>query len=259
MTFQPLPSTFDIVKRTWELYAKKWNELVAISAWLIYFGIVNFGLAFLIHFLPNVGAFLAIPLQIVMGLLTVWTIIRLMQAALNIEAGKKNLLSAEDAQNSWSFFWPLIITGLLQILIILGASLLLIIPGIYLAIALAYSPMLIIDKGLKGMEAIKASYRLVKGRWWSVWWRETASGFIFGLGLIIIVGFIQSLIGMIALGPTANLASPDLNASPMFQATMDLFGSITEAASLPLFIILRAVILRTLQKTSTEQASESAS
>lgn len=252
MTRQPLPGTIDLVKQTWLLYTKKWNELITLSAWFIYFGTVNFVLAILIRYLPVGGALVSIPLQLVMALLSIWVVIRLMQASLNIVDEKKELLSAEDSGKTWNFFWPLLITGLLQLLIILGGSLLLILPGIYLAVALAYSPLSIIDRNLKGMEAIKASYRLVKGRWWSVVWRETAAGIIFALGMMIVLGLVQSLISLVALGPAGITAVADTtSASPMYQATMDLFTSIAEAATMPIFIILRAIIYRALQKTQS--------
>ncbi len=252
--FTPLPGSIDLVKRTWNIYTKKWNEFITLSSWFIYFGIANFALAIFMHYMPVGGAFIAIPLQIVMALLSVWAVIRLMQAALNAIDEKPVLLAPEDSAKSWNFFWPLLITGLLQFVIILGGTICLIIPGIYLAVALAYSSLHIIDRNMKGMEAIKASYRLVKGRWWSVWWRETASGVLIGLGMLIVVGLIEAIVSSIALGPaglTSSLADPS-NTNTMYQATMDLFTSIAEAATMPLFIILRAVIYRNLQKTQSE-------
>jgi hypothetical protein len=252
--FQPLPSSIDLVKRAWGIYTKKWNEFISLSAWFIYFGIVNFALAIFTHFVPVGGAFIAIPLQIVMALLSIWAVIRIMQASLNAVDDKDILLSPEDGAKTWNFFWPLLLTGLIQFFIILGGMVLLIIPGLYLALALAYSSLHVVDRKMKGMEAIKASFRLVKGRWWSVWWRETATGVIVGLCVLIVVGLVEAIVSMLALGPsglTSSLADPS-NTNTMYQATMDLFTSIAEAATMPLFIILRTVIYRNLQKTQSE-------
>lgn len=256
MPFQKLPGTLDLVATTWRLFTSKWSELIAISVWFVYFGIVNFALAILQHYTPVIGSFITIPLEIVMLLLSIWTGIRMMQAALRITAGEKEALPAAEAAKSWSFVWPLALTGLLQFLILFGATLLLIIPGIYLAIALAYSSLIVIDKQQQTMTAIKSSYALVKGRWWSVWWRELASSFIFGAVLFVIVALLQGLIAILALGPSAAHIT-DLSPSPLFTATMDLFTSIVEAATLPLFMILRTVIYRELEKTANQKEAGS--
>lgn len=68
------------------------------------------------------------------------------------------------ARRVHSIFW---VTVLGWILIVL-ASLLLIIPGIYLWAAYTVAVPVLLTEGTKGRKALKRSRKLVSGRWWSV-------------------------------------------------------------------------------------------
>lgn len=75
-----------------------------------------------------------------------------------------------------------------------------IIPGIWLAGLLAFSYLYLLEDGLKGTEALKASAKLVKGRWWAVFGRLFLAGlFIVALliGLSIAIGIASSILGAV--------------------------------------------------------------
>lgn len=250
---KPLPGAIDLIKDTWKLFTTTWNDTVKISIWFLYFGLLNFVLALLDRFAPTMSLFISFPLQIALIVVAVWVSIRLIRAVLKLEAGGKMDLSNEESTNAWKLLLPMMLTGSLQIVIIFGGTLLFIVPGIYLAIALSYSSLFVIDRGLRNFQAIKASYVLVKGRWWATLWRELAAGFVFAIGLVIVVGLVQMLLTVLSLGASAAFSgSESVSATPMFKATMDLFSSIVEAATLPLFIILRVKIYRALERTRSE-------
>jgi uncharacterized membrane protein len=96
-----------------------------------------------------------------------------------------------------NYFLTSILTGL----IVIGGLLLLIIPGIIFGIRLKYACYLIIDKNLKPMEAIKASWKMTKGNAWNL--------FFFGilLGLINILGFLCLIVGLFITVPLTMLAT----------------------------------------------------
>jgi hypothetical protein len=90
-----------------------------------------------------------------------------------------------------------IITG---IVVILGLVLL-IIPGVILAIRLQYTTYLIVDKNLGPIEAIKKSWSVTHGNTWNL--------FFFGilLGLINILGVVCLLVGLFITIPLGMLAT----------------------------------------------------
>lgn len=86
--------------------------------------------------------------------------------------------------------WPqAILLTLLSMVIVIAGFMLLIIPGIYLAIKLTFAAFRFVQDDLDAMDAIKASWDDTKGRWWNV----------FGLMLmsipLIIAGFLALGVG----------------------------------------------------------------
>lgn len=80
---------------------------------------------------------------------------------------KKERVEISDLFKFFDRFWPLAGLFFLQLIIILGATILLIIPGIIFSIMLLYVFYLAADKGLSSQEAIKKSWKIVsiKGFW----------------------------------------------------------------------------------------------
>ena len=75
----------------------------------------------------------------------------------------------------FSYFLPLFLAGLVSSLFITLGILLLVLPGIYLAVGYFFTTLLIIDKDLTFFEAMETSRKLVTKRWFS----------FFGFGLLI--------------------------------------------------------------------------
>lgn len=74
-----------------------------------------------------------------------------------------------------SYLWVGFLTGLF---IVLG-FILFIIPGFILAIYLSMTAWIFLNEGIKGMSAIKASYHMVKGYWWAMFWRLAVPFLVF--------------------------------------------------------------------------------
>jgi hypothetical protein len=94
-----------------------------------------------------------------------------------------------------SIIWIVILGGFLTLL----GFLLLIVPGVYLAVAFAVALPVLMTEGLRGRKALGRSRRLVKGRWW-----RTAI-------LLVVAGLLVSIVGgAITAGVSAlTFASPD--------------------------------------------------
>ena len=103
--------------------------------------------------------------------------------------------------DGWDCFWRYAGTMILYSLIILGGSLLLVIPGIIWSVKFSLSYYFVIDKGLNPIEALKASARATMGVKWE----------LFGFGilcvLIYVLGFICLVVGLFAAYPMVLIAS----------------------------------------------------
>lgn len=94
-----------------------------------------------------------------------------------------------------------IIGSFLSGIIIFIGFLLLVVPGIILAIKLQFVSYLIIDKNLGPIEAIKKSWEITENQVWNL--------FLFGLllGLINLAGVLALIIGLFWTIPTTSLAT----------------------------------------------------
>jgi hypothetical protein len=84
-----------------------------------------------------------------------------------------------------------VLANLLHEIVLVVGFILLIIPGIFLSVRLAFVPFLVVDEGLGPVEALTESFNRTSGHFWM----------IFGTGLlgilIVIVGFVLLVIGSI--------------------------------------------------------------
>lgn len=92
-------------------------------------------------------------------------------------------------QKAKSSFWIIFLTGLGSIIIIVFGSILLIIPGVYLAVAFSLIYMVRIEEKTTFFSAMQRCTKIVSGNWW------------FTFGFIIVLGFIQGFLGFILYIP----------------------------------------------------------
>jgi len=71
-------------------------------------------------------------------------------------------------------------------LIVLGGTVMLIVPGIIFSIWYTFTYYAVIFEEKKGMEALKSSKQLVSGRWWRIFWLLLAPALFYALILLII-------------------------------------------------------------------------
>ena len=84
-------------------------------------------------------------------------------------------------------YFEIMLANLLSTFIILIGFIFLIIPGIIFAIKLAFVPYLVMDKQMKAMDAIKASWNMTTGYGWQIFFMGLLSFFIVIGGLILLV------------------------------------------------------------------------
>ncbi|MCL4354229.1 DUF975 family protein [Patescibacteria group bacterium] len=141
-------------------------------------------------------------LFIVIGIL-IWILnimVNMGLVKISIKFAQKEKVSLRDLFYTKSILTYVVASFLTGIIVFLG-FILLIIPGIYLAIRLQFSTYLIVDKKMGIMDSIKTSWRITKGHTWNL--------FLFGLLLLLlnILGAIALVVGLIITIPTTGIAT----------------------------------------------------
>lgn len=89
------------------------------------------------------------------------------------------------------FLWVSILTGIL----LLFGFIVLIIPFLYLSIALKFSTAFVVVDDVRGTAAIRASRDLVRGRWWATLWRTAVPGLFFYFTAAFLLSLTYLVIG----------------------------------------------------------------
>ncbi|MEO5928111.1 MAG: hypothetical protein ABIO72_05310 [Patescibacteria group bacterium] len=243
-TSKPLPGAGQLISDTWNLFTKTWNTSVKTSSLLIYVGLAYFVGGLLLRVNENLGV-LSLVITIGGVVFTVWISLRVLLTMLNLEAGKQPMPAVEEGKKAWSMFWSLIWIAILTSLVVFGASLLFILPGIYFGVALYFSQLVLVDQNIRGTQALGASRALVRGRWWGTFWRLIAGGFVFGLLLSVVIGVVIG--GMAVLIGSSSLSSGA--SDPLVMGILQLVEMVIIAAFMPLTIGFQVKMYRALQKT----------
>lgn len=239
---KPLPSVGTLISESWKLFTSTWNTSVKTSSLLLYVGLAYFvgGL------LTKVNANLAIVssiISIAAAVFTAWISTRVFMTMLNLEAGKQPLPAAEEGKKAWSLFLPMVWVGFLTGLVVFGASLLLILPGIYFGVALYFGQLILIDQNVRGTQALAASRALVRGRWWGTFGRVLAGGIVFGLLMGLVMAIVIGVVSMVAGG--SQMDSTD----SLLTGILQLVQMIVIAGLMPLMTGFQVKLYRMLQKT----------
>ena len=148
-------------------------------------------------FRPQFGVLVFI-IGIAFWLLNVLLELGYFKIVLKLIAGEKP--TYRQLYEHYPLFLNFLLASILMGLIILGGFILLILPGIYLAVRLQFVPILVADKGLPPVDAVKAGWNLTKGRWLNV--------FVFDLLLIglNILGALALLVGLLVTIPMSSVS-----------------------------------------------------
>ncbi len=93
-----------------------------------------------------------------------------------------------------------IIASVLYGLAMIGGLLLLIIPGVFVAVKFYFFDIIIVDKKLGPIGALQRSWNITKGRWWSVF------GLLILLILFNLAGMLALLVGLLVTVPVSWMA-----------------------------------------------------
>ena len=118
----------------------------------------------------------------------------------SIKVAKGEHYEFGDIFKGGPFFWSILGSGLLVGLGVLFGLLLLIVPGVILALAFTLTTPLIVDKEMGAIDAMKESWRLMDG--------QKGGMFVFGLlgfGMVL-VGMLACCLPVLVVGPIMQIA-----------------------------------------------------
>ncbi len=209
---KPLPKISTLIKGSWSAFRaepKKFIMLSLVSMLPTAFFTVEIA-AFtefnLAQVLPLPVTMLLVILMILSApflvYLALWGSAAFIVAALNPEGQSAN----QAFLSSKKYIGPLLLLGIIEALAVLGGLVLLVIPGLILAMWFTYATFIVVDEDLRGFKALERSRAYVTGRFWRTLWALLPL-----IGLILIASIIMGLVSLVtglpydAIGPLSNV------------------------------------------------------
>jgi tetratricopeptide (TPR) repeat protein len=188
----------DLLTNAWEIYKERMLTLILVGLATVVLPIVSFAPLFALgyaisQFMPDfkmvivvISTLLAV---VVMVWVANWAVSAFLTAIVDEQCGIKEAFQKAKPKVI-AHIWLGTLTGL----ILTGAHLLLIIPGIIFTVWFFFSPFVFIDEDVRGMDALLKSKEYVRGRWLGVCWRLLAIWLISALvSTIPIIGQLLAL------------------------------------------------------------------
>ncbi len=194
---KPLISTWSLVSGSWSSFAKNWKTILKIAVWLL-LPLAVFSLPALLEGYATGKEGTGSLVLLVFGLaylvsilFSIHVVIRLLEFLLAQDRGQtlQTISVWKTTPFFLSYIWISILTGLA-----VGIGyVLLIVPGIWMGVALSMAPLLLLEDGKKGSQALFASIALIKGRWWGTLWRLIASSIILVIPFLVLAAVLFGL------------------------------------------------------------------
>lgn len=182
-----------------DIYSEAWEKTKGVKgtfliAWGIYM-LIAFSISFVFYFIPFDSQSIIESLVSIPALYPVMAGITLMGIHRSVDAD----ISASSVLGHYGRVIPItLLTVLMMLLIILGMALL-VIPGIYLAIAYMMALPLMMDRNMGIWEALETSRKAITKHWFKIF-------FIYLLlGLLMIVAMLPFFIGLIWILPMSSI------------------------------------------------------
>jgi hypothetical protein len=171
-----LHSIGSLFRDSWKLYKERWRVLVEIV--LLPTLVVTLGYVFL---------YLGLPFSILGGLIVFVGYIIFMFSVLPVIFSLHHTAGVDASYKATiGWFWPFVWVTILEIFAVLGGFIMLIIPGIWLAVGLMLMAYMFVIERRRGIDALRQSKDYIKGYWWAILGRVLLLGLIFLAATIII-------------------------------------------------------------------------
>lgn len=249
-----LPPFKEMLSRGWNDYLTHWSPTIQMTLWLLTVPILQLGI--MVVFNPSTieaGQLVIRLMTILQVIVSLWIMVRVMRWYLS--EFKNDPSYDHDGISSLKAVPSLLFASILKSLAVMGGVMLLFFPGLWLAVLLGFTELLVLEDGLKGVQALRTSANLVKGRWWNVFARLMGISFLFLLMGVVIYVMLQLIIGSISgLNITEamalNLNPANLRTILIAFSTDQVVSSIVQALLLPLFFAWQIRLFHELKQTA---------
>ncbi len=168
-----LISLSELITTSWKTYCQHWRRLAIYVLFLFLptlvssiFGVLGLYLNSLIPSSALMSNIIIVVVVVASLLFSLWATVSLTYAVNQIVSGQTMAEWKQIFSSSSRLLWPFIFTSILAGLAIFGGTLLFIIPGMIFTIWFSFAVYAVILDNQRGIEALKASKKLVIGRWW---------------------------------------------------------------------------------------------
>lgn len=223
-----MSSPLDILRRSFALYRANGQLIVGYAAWLL----LTAAAFVLTSFIGNEYARESVlfAVQVADLLLWMWVGVLVMRLTADVHAGR-----APDAaalpREAWTLVAPFVWVSVLQGIVVLGGTLLLIVPGVIFMVWFAFAPQALIVGGKRGLEALSESRALCRGRFFTAAWYEFVGPFLVMLAYLLFLGLTFAAIAAITRTPAEALLG---DRPPLW---MDMTASVGEIFLMPVLYI----------------------
>lgn len=235
---QPLPSISTLITSGWEQFKRDWKPNLELSVRFLLSSALLLGATLVGQDLPTYGRLaiflLANAAAAFINLHTILTLIELSLRRDRDNSGEGKPSVEIGRTHFWPFLWVVILQGLA----VFGGMVVFFLPGIWLSILLSYSPLVFVEDGSRGIQALAASAALIKGRWWATLGRSLMAGVVVGL-----LGSLTTLVVLLFAGLFAGMNTA------FGSAPKALLSGVVQTLFVPLAVILQVKIFHALKRT----------
>lgn len=241
---------------SWNAFVKHWSTTVKYTAWFVLVAAIQ-NMYLLFPEDAGRGSMMVCGF-LLSGLVGVWVSVRLYQAILALEDGQS--VSAKTTATAIALVIPLAVLGIVQMFAVLGGLVLLILPGIYVGVRLAFSQLFLIEGGVKFQgsfsenvlatfravgAAISQSWEKTKGIFWPVFGRQLAGAILFLILTLIASAVVVSVVTLL-VGGTENLNRLDETAMGAF--LLGLANALVQVAFVAVMAVFQVKLYRAVKK-----------
>lgn len=198
LNMPPLPPVRQFIGLSWQRYTQHLGRFLEVSLWLLTPSLIQLALLFVLT-MPSVTLSLGtiwsiniIVIRLLTLIITTWVSIRLIKLTLAHDPKEEGYI-ATHPHVGWKLFFPMVLINILFGLALFGGGIALVLPGIWLVVALSFSQFFLVDLDQRGLHALDASLAIVRHRWWPVVGRMLVAG----LSFFVLSFLILTLISLI--------------------------------------------------------------
>jgi hypothetical protein len=219
----------EILTESVQIYRLRTAELIGYSGWLL----LPTAALLLASYIPNEMTKFVLFFAIFVFQIVLWLRICIILCLLSQDAfTDKTTDAAVIQQLARSRSLPLILVSLLVAAVVLGGTILFIIPGLMFAIWFGYAQFLAIFEGKQGLPALAESRNLVQGRFWTAVRYQLFGPITVVFIYSIILALVLTVLGFITQTPLETIFA---DIPPLWVSAVSAIG---DAFMIPLVLLV---------------------